>query len=66
MKIAVMPGDYVGKEVVAEGLKLLQVASKKFNFKYEPVHYSIEITHASFRASEPALALSRRGGEWSR
>ena len=35
MKIAVMPGDFVGKEVVAEGLKVLQVAAKRFGFKYE-------------------------------
>jgi 3-isopropylmalate dehydrogenase len=39
MKIAVMPGDYVGKEVVAEGLKILRVASQKFNFKYETTNY---------------------------
>jgi len=28
MKIAVMPGDGVGKEVVPEGLKVLAVAAK--------------------------------------
>jgi 3-isopropylmalate dehydrogenase len=39
MKIAVMPGDGVGKEVIAEGLKVLNVVSKKFNFKYETTHY---------------------------
>ena len=32
MKIAVMPGDFVGKEVVAEGLKVLRQVSQKFNF----------------------------------
>ena len=31
-KIAVMGGDGTGPEVVAEGLKVLQTAAKKFNF----------------------------------
>src|SRR4051812_27172431 len=39
MKIAVMPGDGVGKEVIAEGLKLLSVAAQKFNFKYDTNSY---------------------------
>jgi 3-isopropylmalate dehydrogenase len=39
MKIAVMPGDFIGKEVVAEGLKVLDVAAKKFGFKYDTTHY---------------------------
>ena len=34
----------------------------KLSFKYEPVHYSIEITHVSFRGSEPALALNALSG----
>jgi len=34
-KIAVIPGDGTGPEVVNEGLKVLQAAAKKFNFKYE-------------------------------
>src|SRR3954469_11544982 len=39
MKIAVMPGDGVGKEVIAEGLKVLAVVGKKFGFKYDTTHY---------------------------
>src|SRR5947199_2163553 len=39
MKIAVMPGDGVGKEVIAEGLKVLGVVARKFEFKYETTHY---------------------------
>ncbi len=31
-------------------------------FKYQPVHYSIEITNVSFRGSEPALALNALSG----
>ncbi len=34
----------------------------KLSFKYEPVRYSIVITHMSFRASEPALALNALSG----
>ena len=34
-KIAVISGDGTGPEVVAEGLKVLAVAGKKFGFKYE-------------------------------
>jgi len=34
-KIAVIPGDGTGPEVINEGLKVLEAASKKFNFKYE-------------------------------
>jgi len=45
MKIAVMPGDYVGKEVVAEGLKVLQVVSKKFGFKYSTTDYPFGAEH---------------------
>src|SRR3954449_11039493 len=39
MKIAVMPGDGVGKEVVPEGLRVLKVVSKKFGFTYETTDY---------------------------
>ena len=34
-KIAVIPGDGTGPEVVAEGLKVLKTASEKFNFQFE-------------------------------
>ncbi len=34
-KIAVIPGDGTGPEVVREGLKVLEAASRKFKFKYE-------------------------------
>src|SRR4030067_3410044 len=40
-KIAVIPGDGTGPEVVAEGLKVLKVVSEKFNFKYQLVHYDL-------------------------
>jgi len=34
-KIAVIPGDGTGPEVVAEGLKVLAAASAKYGFEYE-------------------------------
>ncbi len=34
-KIAVLPGDGTGPEVVAEGLKVLAAAAKKYGFEYE-------------------------------
>ena len=39
MKIAVMPGDFVGKEVIAEGLKVLSAAARKFGFTYSTTDY---------------------------
>ena len=38
-KIAVIPGDGTGPEVVDEGLKVLEAASAKYNFKTETVSY---------------------------
>ena len=34
-KIAVIPGDGTGPEVIREGLKVLEAAGRKYNFKYE-------------------------------
>src|SRR5947209_11196524 len=39
MKIAVMPGDGVGKEVISEGLKVLKEAGRKFGFTYTTPDY---------------------------
>jgi len=38
-KIAVIPGDGTGPEVVDEALKVLNSAAKRFGFKYETVAY---------------------------
>jgi len=38
-KIAVIPGDGTGPEVVREGLKVLDAASRKFGFGYEQVAF---------------------------
>jgi len=38
-KIAVIPGDGTGPEVIREGLKVLESVSRKVGFKYETVHF---------------------------
>lgn len=40
-RIAVIPGDGTGPEVVAEGLKVLKAASEKYHFKYQLEHYDL-------------------------
>ncbi|MDT8297934.1 MAG: isocitrate/isopropylmalate family dehydrogenase, partial [Spirochaetaceae bacterium] len=40
-KIAVLPGDGTGAEVVAEGKKVLNVAAQKFGFKLEMTEFDI-------------------------
>lgn len=40
-KIAVVPGDGTGPEVIKEGLKVLEAVSKKNDFKYETVEYDL-------------------------
>jgi len=39
-KIGVIPGDGVGPEVIREGLKVINAASRKARFKYETVNYN--------------------------
>ena len=40
-KIAVIPGDGTGPEVIREGLKVLEALSKKNGFEYEVVEYDL-------------------------
>ena len=40
-KIAVIPGDGTGPEVIREGLKVLEAASDKFGIKYHMEHYDL-------------------------
>ena len=40
-KIAVLPGDGTGPEVVQEGLKVLDAVAEKTGFKYEKVMYDL-------------------------
>jgi isocitrate/isopropylmalate dehydrogenase len=63
MKIAVMPGDGVGKEVVAEGLKVLKVAAQKFGFKYDTTDYPFGAEHyLKTKITLPDSALKRARG----
>lgn len=39
MKLAVIPGDGIGKEVIPAGLRVLSHLSKKFNFTYSTTNY---------------------------
>lgn len=38
-KIAVIGGDGTGPEVIAEGMKVLNSAAQKYNFKLDYVHF---------------------------
>jgi 3-isopropylmalate dehydrogenase len=38
-KIAVIPGDGTGPEVVREGIKVMDAAAEKFNFKFDYANY---------------------------
>ena len=38
-RIAVLPGDGIGKETVPEALKVLDAASRRFGFGLELTHY---------------------------
>jgi len=40
-KIALLPCDGIGPEVVAEGLKVLEVVARKFDVKYETIPYDV-------------------------
>src|SRR6476661_6009490 len=39
MRIAVMPGDGIGKEVIPEGLKVLKEVARRFSFTYTTTDY---------------------------
>ena len=38
-RIAVIPGDGIGKEVVPEGMRVLEAAAKKFGFELRQDHF---------------------------
>jgi 3-isopropylmalate dehydrogenase len=40
-RVAVVPGDGTGPEVIAEGLKVLKAASAKYSFKLDLSHYDL-------------------------
>lgn len=44
-KIAVLPGDGIGEEVVKEGLRVLEKAAEIFGFQYEIANYPFSADH---------------------
>ena len=40
-KLAIIPGDGTGPEVIKEGLKVLEAVSSKAGFKYEKIMYDL-------------------------
>ena len=44
-RIAVIPGDGTGPEVVAEGIKVIEIAAKKFNFSLNFTYYPLGGDH---------------------
>src|SRR5262245_1694700 len=53
--------DPVGTSGVAVPKRIDHVDAK-LAFRYEPVHYSIDVTHVSFRGSDPAISLNALSG----
>ena len=49
LKIAAMPGDGIGKEVMPEGLRVLDAASRRFGFE-------LQVDHINWR-SHPSCCL---------
>ena len=62
-RIAVIPGDGIGKEVVPEGLRVLDAAAARFGFSldYEHFDWSCETYKATGRMM-PEDGLDRLGG----
>src|SRR5215204_2767614 len=58
MKIAVMPGDGIGKEVIPEGLKVLKEVAGRFGFTYTTTDYPFGGEHyLETKETLPASAL---------
>ncbi len=77
-KITVLPGDGIGPEVVAEGLKVLQAVARKFGHAFEFAECLVggiaidqtgnplpDATLASCRASDAVLLGAVGGPKWS-
>jgi 3-isopropylmalate dehydrogenase len=45
VKIAVMPGDGVGKEVIPQGLRVLKACAERFGFQYDTADYPFGAEH---------------------
>jgi tartrate dehydrogenase/decarboxylase / D-malate dehydrogenase len=59
-RIAVVPGDGIGKETVPEALKVLEAASRRFGFALEYAHYDWSCeTYKKTGAMMPADGMER-------
>jgi isocitrate/isopropylmalate dehydrogenase len=50
-RIAVIPGDGIGKEVVPEGVRALQAVAKKFSFELRLDHFDFACKRPPARAA---------------
>ena len=55
----------VGTSGVVDVPERFDKVDAHLSFKYEPVHYSLEITKVSFRGAHPAIALNELSGHLS-
>src|SRR5882672_9960454 len=59
-KIAVIPGDGIGKEVVPEGLRVLEAAGRRFDLKFSFTHFDWSCeTYANTGKMMPADGLEQ-------
>jgi len=59
-KIAVIPGDGIGKEVVPEGLRVLEAAGRRFDLKFSCTHFDWSCeTYANTGKMMPADGLEQ-------
>jgi tartrate dehydrogenase/decarboxylase/D-malate dehydrogenase len=62
-RIAVVPGDGIGKETVPEALKVLDAAARRFGFGLEFAHYDWSCeTYKKTGAMMPADGSERSAG----
>ena len=59
--IAVLPGDGIGPEVMAQALKVLDAIRNRFNMRITTSHYDVEAPPHVFHPAHPPQPL-RRGG----
>ena len=62
MKIAVLPGDGIGTEIVAEAVKVLGALDLQFELEHAPVDEARIVEHMNAAGYEAQL-IARSGGE---
>ena len=77
--LAIIPGDGIGKEVIAAGMEVLDAVSEISSFQYDPEFFDIGSDRylatgelltdedvAAFSTSTSTSVRSPRGSRWSR